>query len=599
MFPLFTPSRLLAVGLLVTAAGSVAAQGPVILWTNPRANALTAFRTTGPYINFNQALLPGVTDGLQVFSQQHGGRRTHRTPAVQGGHSLRFTPADRPYLPGETLQYSLTTAVANATGPLPAGRIGQFTTAVGGTGRGTAWAASELAAGFAPRSLTVGDVDGDGDLDLLTTTGVVNVSLNGGDNSGSNTARFSNGQTVVVGSSPSAVLLADIDNDGDLDLLTANATTNGTVSVRLNGGNASGSGTGIFSGTQEVLVGAMPSDLAVGDVDGDGDLDLVTPHYVSNTVSVRLNGAPNLPNTVGSFGGGRQVAVDAGPERVALADVDSDGDLDLLTSNTVSNTLSVRLNGGDASGSNDAQFTNGYDLPLTGQVTGFTVGDVNADSHLDLVVLNAARDASTATVYLNAGALASPTAHFARGQVLPLANGPSAVQLGDLDADGDLDLVTTHGDGPSGSVAVHLNGGNPTGSSPYTFVNGPTLATGSGPYDLALADMDGDDDLDLLTANYAGTTASLRLNGGTVLATTPRQLPDFALAPNPSSGATPVRTTGLAGAAPVTVLDALGRPVLHTTADAAGTATLRLPAGLAPGLYLVRSGGRSQRLLVE
>ena len=70
----------------------------------------------------------------------------------------------------------------------------------------------------------------------------------------------------------------------------------------------------------------------------------------------------------------------------------------------------------------------------------------------------------------------------------------------------------------------------------------------------------------------------------------------LALAPNPS------RATTLSGAeagAPVAVFDALGRPVLTATADAAGTARLVLPTGLAPGVYVVRSGARAVRLAVE
>lgn len=70
--------------------------------------------------------------------------------------------------------------------------------------------------------------------------------------------------------------------DGDLDLLTANYDDN-TVSVRLNNGSGS------FSGTIEVAVGTYPYDVVTADVDGDGDLDLLTANYFNNTVSVRLN----------------------------------------------------------------------------------------------------------------------------------------------------------------------------------------------------------------------------------------------------------------------------------------------------------------------
>jgi hypothetical protein len=82
-----------------------------------------------------------------------------------------------------------------------------------------------------------------------------------------------------------------------------------------------------------------------------------------------------------------------------------------------------------------------------------------------------------------------------------------------------------------------------------------------------------------------------------VLATAHAVAPLLTLAPNPARGA--ARLTGIAPHAAVTVFDALGRPVAGATADAAGTAHLALPTGLAPGVYLVRSGLQVRRLVVE
>lgn len=143
--------------------------------------------------------------------------------------------------------------------------------------------------GLAP-GLALGDVDGDGDLDLLTassSTSQVRVRLNGGNALGTNTGGFSRGGQVAVGSNPFGLALGDVDGDGDLDLLTANL--GGTVSVRLNGGDASGSNTSRFSQGSDPAVGAAPVGLALGDVDADGDLDLLTTSPAASQVSVRLN----------------------------------------------------------------------------------------------------------------------------------------------------------------------------------------------------------------------------------------------------------------------------------------------------------------------
>ncbi len=86
-------------------------------------------------------------------------------------------------------------------------------------------------------------------------------------------------------------------------------------------------------------------------------------------------------------------------------------------------------------------------------------------------------------------------------------------------------------------------------------------------------------------------------NAGTLPTRAPAPGPAFTLFPNPARRACQVQ--GTAAGAEVTVYDALGRPLAHAPADAGGTAQLALPDGLAPGLYLVRSGGQVQRLAVE
>lgn len=86
-------------------------------------------------------------------------------------------------------------------------------------------------------------------------------------------------------------------------------------------------------------------------------------------------------------------------------------------------------------------------------------------------------------------------------------------------------------------------------------------------------------------------------SAGTLATAPPAALPVFTLFPNPARSACQVQ--GAAAGAAVTLLDALGRPLARAVADASGTARLALPTGLAPGLYLVRSGGQRRRLAVE
>src|SRR4051812_23126263 len=100
--------------------------------------------------------------------------------------------------------------------------------------------------------------------------------------------------------------------------------------------------------------GTNPVSNVTADLDGDGDLDLLLTNYISDNVSVLLN------NGAGVFAAAAPVAVTNGPREIVAGDLDGDGDIDFLVANYASNSVSVRLNNGNGT------FTSGGDVATGG-----------------------------------------------------------------------------------------------------------------------------------------------------------------------------------------------------------------------------------------
>ena len=561
----FLLHRALLPCLFVALHTSALAQSLTITAVSPAANAPAVPRTSSVAITFSQSLTAASAGALKVFSNQRGGLRTRgNTPATVNGSALSFTPSAYPYLPGETVRYSVTVA-SSSGGMLVRPRTGQFTTATHGTGLFQAGAVVPV--GDYPRWVAAGDLDGDGDLDIVTTAPRANrVDVRFNDGRGG----FRSGPNVGVGLNPRSLVLGDLDSDGDLDLITGNEQLSGAVSVRFNDGS------GTFTGSQNLSLGFYIYGLSLGDVDGDGDLDLVAANSLSNTVSVSLN------DGLGQFIAQPNVQDRGEAFDVALGDVDGDGDLDLVTANYSSNagTVSVRLNDGTG------VFSGTQDVPTGSYCNSVVLGDVDGDGDLDLLASNFY--SNTVSVRTNNG-----SGTFGGTQDVPVGGAPFGVAVLDVDGDGDLDLLASTNDIISGTVSVRTN----NGSGMFSGTQDARLTSSS--VGLATGDVDGDGDVDVLVVNnWFPGQVSVLLNGGPALASTPVSANvSFALFPVPAGRV--VTLTGAAPQAAVVVLNALGQVLLTTITDASGTARLALPARLPAGVYFVRNGGQVQRLAVE
>ncbi|MCI1187908.1 VCBS repeat-containing protein [Hymenobacter sp. DH14] len=425
-----------------------------------------------------------------------------------------------------------------------------------------------------PYAIAAADVDDDGDVDLLSANSTgFNVTVFRNDGA----AGFTAGGIVAVPVpySPQSLTVGDLDGDGDLDLVAGAYTSPGAVSgvgvlcVRFNNGS------GVFSGTGNVAAPQPVHSLVLGDVDGDGDLDLLASlGGTAPAVQVRLN------NGLGGFGAPTSLPMQSECLRLCLGDIDGDGDLDLLANTYNGGEVSIRFNNGSGVFSGTASIvTNTYNYALA-------LADFDRDGDLDIAL--SSDNFRGVELYANNG-----QASFLLFARLATLGNQTSLTAADLNGDGAPDVLGTGSDKVESFLNNGTGGFGPRMNSSYVYF---------GPRDLAAADLDNDGDLDVALASTAGNRLSVRLNNGTgapLAQLNPAPAAPFTISPvpaHPADDAVWVRQLP-AGTRAVLVRDAMGRAV--RTVPVAGTAVALPLAGLRPGLYLVQAGSATARLMVE
>ena len=400
-------------------------------------------------------------------------------------------------------------------------------------------AAQPFATGSTPTSVVVADLNGEGKPDMVVANNnsdTVSVLMNTTP-LGATTPSFADTQDFATGQGPCSVWAADINGDGKPDLIVANYLS-GTVSVLLNT-TVAGSITPSFSARQDFTTGRGPNSVTVADLNGDGKPDIITANYQDpGTVSVLMNTTAAGAATA-SFATHQDFLTGDGAWAVSAADINNDGKPDLVVANYDSNTVSVLLNT-TAAGAATASFAAHQDFPVGGEPTSVAVADLNGDGTPDLVVTNGS--SATVSVLLNTTPVGATTLSFAAEQEFITGSNPQSVSVADLNGDGTPDLaVANTGDG---TVSVLLNTTAP-GATTFTFAARQDFTTGAGPFFVWVADVNGDGNGDLAVANSNDGTVSVLLN--TTTGNVVDALPNITgVSPNagPIAGGTTVTITG-------------------------------------------------------
>jgi hypothetical protein len=452
-------------------------------------------------------------DGKPDFALLH----SDRSGSAQTDVTLLFGNGDGTFRPGETISTGLENATSltagdfNGDGKLDLAAAGVGVFLLLSNGDGTFQPGQDYAPAIAGDVAVLGtliaaDVNHDGRADLIvggtadaggTNSASVQVFLGQPDGTldAGRMDLFSNGETTV---GALGVLTADVNGDGRPDLaalVQVNGSGTDSAAVLLSRGD------GTFQSTTYDLGGGVYSGLVAGDFTGDGRFDLVAD-LGDNPSTFTTQRAFLKGNGDGTFQPARVTfTTSSSAGRLLAADVNGDGKLDLVKLERTGAGTVIEVDLGNGDGTFQAPIISGpfNGIDLLAFIPGFAAADFNGDGRIDLLV--STTDGSVAVLPGRGdGTFGAPITSPAGGPVLDIV-------AGDLNGDDKTDVMVTH---PDGTVSELFGNGDGTFRTPLTYLVGDYPSSNYFlPGDLALADTNGDGTPDAIVGGGNGVAVLL------------------------------------------------------------------------------------------
>jgi alpha-tubulin suppressor-like RCC1 family protein len=350
------------------------------------------------------------------------------------------------------------------------------------TAGGTFSSATGYGIGSPARSMSIGDLNGDGNNEILTSNNASNTMTIYW---GNGTGLFTASTTLTTATGPVQNKIGDLNGDGRPDIVV-NYNSSAQVSVFLNVGGTFPSRTEYVTGSS-ASVSSGTGHIGIGDLNGDGRSDLVVPTG-STLVSVLMNKGD------GTFAAKVDYTNPHSAVDVVLGDFNGDGKADMVAGTGGHTNFSVRMNNGDGTFGAATTYTAG----VSTVATALAAADLNNDGSLDIAVQNT--NGTTVSVFLNTG----------NGTFAPKVEYTSSdgygLTIADMNGDGFVDLVPGSYSTPASVAAVVLyNNGN------GTFAPRVTIGSSSG-YTIAAGDLNNDGKPDIVTGSFLSNTISVLLS---------------------------------------------------------------------------------------
>lgn len=347
--------------------------------------------------------------------------------------------------------------------------------------------------GNGPMNVSIGDVDGDGKNDLLVAQYATPATNNGiyiyRNTSSGATISFAT-PVILAPNDYQGCTVGDLDGDGKLDVAVM---SNSTIRVYR---STSAAGTISFAPFINLSCGNAAKGITINDIDGDGKADIAVNHYPDVAVSLFRNiSEPGSP----AFAPRINLAVQGG-RNILLTDLDGDAKPDLVVPSAVNNFSSVLKNN-----STKGNFSFGSALLLSGYTHSYMdAGDIDGDGKTDLV--SGDYSGSRIAVYRNTSS--AGTISMANPVLLTAGTNPTGVAVSDLDGDGKPDIAAVAANHNLSAFRNTSTSGNISFAGMETYIAG----TYNGEHLLTLGDINGDGRNDAVVISEIEKTISVHVN---------------------------------------------------------------------------------------
>ena len=339
------------------------------------------------------------------------------------------------------------------------------------------------------------DLNADGNVDIVVAnekSGDASVLLGDG-KGGFSQAR---GSPFPAGPSPNDIAVGDFNRDGRLDLAFANHETQ-HLTVLL------GDGRGGFAQApgSPVTVTVRPHvhGIATADLNGDGNIDLVTDSWAEDRLEILFGDGKGRFRTPGSY-----VAVAKHPyQRIRVADLNGDGKADIVSPNLEGDNVTILLSDGEGG----FRQPSGSPFPCGDSPFNVAIGDVNADGIPDLAIVNSpsstadrsGRDGLTILTGDGRGGFTTMA-----GSPFVTGKSPNMVAIGDVNGDGVADVVVSNPDRNNITIFTMSHHGS--------VASRTTLSVPGHPKGLAIRDVNGDGKADIVITNNTENSVALLMS---------------------------------------------------------------------------------------